>query len=64
MYYPEWQMLGLLLIVLCSGLSAIVIKTLLLLLILLGLGLGLGQGQDESKDWGVRYGVRLASPTN
>jgi len=33
MYCPAWQMLGLLLIVLCSGLSAIVIKTLLLLLL-------------------------------
>jgi len=30
MYYPARQMLGLLLIVICSGLSAIVIKTLLL----------------------------------
>jgi len=35
MYCPAWQMLGLLLIVLCSGLSAIVIKTLLLLLLLI-----------------------------
>jgi len=34
-YCPAWQMLGLLLIVLCSGLSAIVIKTLLLLLLLI-----------------------------
>jgi len=31
MYCPAWQTLGLLLIVLCSGLSAIIIKTLLLL---------------------------------
>jgi len=37
MYCPAWQMLGLLLIVLCSGLSAIVIKTVLLLLLQLQL---------------------------